>query len=474
MGIKVERIHGDGERLLVLACATNGPVLGQVAAVWRPDGLPSRWASLVVGWCVAYHRRHGRPPGLNLEGLFEEWRAANQDSALAELVGGFVASLAADYRRYKDGIEPQYALDTAARLMKRVALVETIERVQLELDNGEVDAAQAAITDFKVVCFGLAEHLCSPDEKAVAADYAAVRAAKTEPVVRFKGALGSFLDPVMRPGGFVAFMAGEKSGKSFWLQNVACTAYQQGRKVLYFEAGDSSRAEVLDRLVSRALGCPGVGASGCYPFTTRVPDDIEPAAEAKGVARVAHKERTWAAEISPDDAAAGFHAAGGETGHLILSPHPAGTLSVAGMAARLEQWLSEGFRPEVVVVDYADLLAPPNERAEGRDRINETWRALRSFSQKYNVLVATATQARRDGHTAWLLTREHISEDKRKLAEVTAMIGINRTDEEIEKQIWRLNIIAARGVKTTPLKYVITAGCLDIGNPAMRSIFPDT
>jgi replicative DNA helicase len=154
-----------------------------------------------------------------------------------------------------------------------------------------------------------------------------------------------------------------------------------------------------------------------------------------------------------------------------LSVHSNSTLSVPGVESQLSEWEKDAWVPDVICIDYADIMAPVDRRLEGLDRINETWKALRGLSQKHNCLVVTATQARRNGPAKWLMDREDIADDKRKLGHVTAMFGINRTAAEISAGIWRLNPIGARDLALHAGDCVYTGGSLDIGNPALVSTF---
>jgi hypothetical protein len=125
----------------------------------------------------------------------------------------------------------------------------------------------------------------------------------------------------------------------------------------------------------------------------------------------------------------------------------------------------------VVVIDYADILAPePGATKEDyRHQINVTWQALRRLSQDYHVLVVTATQSDASSYGARILRREHFSEDKRKYAHVTGMVGINQTEEEQGKGIFLLNWILLREGSYSPGRCVHVAGCLAIANPAIVS-----
>jgi len=123
---------------------------------------------------------------------------------------------------------------------------------------------------------------------------------------------------------------------------------------------------------------------------------------------------------------------------------------------------------DVVVIDYADILLMESGD-DNRNKINECWKQLRRLSQTWHCLVITATQSDAASYTAGTMGRQHFSEDKRKLAHVTGMIGLNQTEDEKEEAIMRLNWIARRESHYVERKCIYVVGCLPIANPAIKS-----
>jgi hypothetical protein len=149
------------------------------------------------------------------------------------------------------------------------------------------------------------------------------------------------------------------------------------------------------------------------------------------------------------------------------------TTTVADVRASLDEKIKGGWIPDVVVIDYADILAPEAgaKLQDFRHQTNETWKALRRLSQDYHVLVVTATQSDAASYEARLVTRKNFSEDKRKLSHVTGMVGLNQTEEEKSRGIYRLNWIVLREGVFYEARCVTSAGSLALANPAMLSIW---
>ena len=158
--------------------------------------------------------------------------------------------------------------------------------------------------------------------------------------------------------------------------------------------------------------------------------------------------------------------------YFKLSCHFNSTLDVNGIDNILQDWEREsGWIPDIILIDYADILKMVYPNREGRDCINETWKRLRGLSQKRHCLLMSATQSDADSYDRGTLKMKNFSDDRRKIDSVTGMIGINQTESEKKRGIMRLNWISLRDGEFHPSHCVHVAGCLALSNPAIKSCF---
>jgi hypothetical protein len=157
--------------------------------------------------------------------------------------------------------------------------------------------------------------------------------------------------------------------------------------------------------------------------------------------------------------------------YFKLSCHSNSTLSVRKIRSILADWEREDWVPDVIVIDYADILDMTYPGKEGRECINETWKQLRGISQDYHCLLVTATQANAAAYETKTLSQSNFSEDKRKIAHVTGMVGINFQEKEQDIDTVRLNWIVLRESKFNTKQCVHVARCLSIANPTVKSCF---
>lgn len=150
---------------------------------------------------------------------------------------------------------------------------------------------------------------------------------------------------------------------------------------------------------------------------------------------------------------------------------PPRTLSVAQIEAQLDLYKQEGFVPDVIIVDYADILddEPGSHKEDMRNRINISWMAMRRLSQERNCAFITATQAKVEARKKARVDQWDTSEDKRKLAHVTAMLALNQTPAEKREGIMRISVLAARERDFDTEYNVEVLQCLELGRPVLYS-----
>jgi len=153
-----------------------------------------------------------------------------------------------------------------------------------------------------------------------------------------------------------------------------------------------------------------------------------------------------------------------------LCTYPNSTLTVREIERLLREWEREdGFRPDVIVIDYVDIMRPERRYDQFRHQQNELWMRLRALSQEWKCLVVTATQCASSGYDKELLRLSDFSEDKRKYAHVTAMYGLNQTVEEKKLGLMRINALVLRDEECNPNETVKVLQRLQIGRPVLES-----
>lgn len=463
--MKMTKYDNSDEKQILIGMIVNDVVCGHISSIWEKEGLfESKWSNLVASWCVKYQNKYSKAPQQDIEKIFMSWAADSDDTDTADMVDQFLQSLSDEYE--ETNFNHNYILDRASIYFNGVKLKRLSETIEGDLDLGNVEAALKRLNNFGHVEVGSTAGID------VLRDTEAIQTAfeeKKEPLIRYPNDLGKFFDESLERDGFIAFMGPEKRGKTFWLLDVAWRGMLQRRKVAFFAVGDMSQAQMLRRIHTRAAKTP------IRPGVVKIPRNIIRDEEEDGQCFVEFEERefkkglTWRQGL--EAAKKTIKRTRSKETLFRLSCHPNSTLSVLNMQSILKTWEREGWVPDVVVIDYADILANPPGYKESRDAINASWKQMRAMSQSLHCLVVTATQADAASYTANTLSTSNFSEDKRKYAHVTGMVGLNQNIAEKAEGIMRLNWLVLRENEFSSAKTVTVATCFPLANPAVKSIF---
>lgn len=430
-------------------------VVAKVARVWRPGGLfDGPWLNLVAGWCMAHWQEYEQPVGPGLRDYYERWAGGKADEAVAKGVERFLSYLSEEWA---DGAYcTDYLLDLAGRHFNAVQARKIAESVS---DTTDPDEAMEQIEGFQKIRIGMGETIDpSTDwefwQMAFDQDL-------QKPMVTYPGPLGSFVNSTLERDSLVGIMAPDKSGKSWWLIDIACRALRQRRRVAYFELGDLMDREVKIRIGQRVARRPHYAKTVRWP--TGFDDEKKPVWEDRELEGL-------------DEGSAMIHfgkAVRHRKDQFRLICRPSMSASANDLEDVLKDFEREGWLPDVVLVDYADILAPPRGVKDKLDQIDATWMILRRISQVFHCLVVVASQssARAYEEKETVLTRRHFSGRKTKLAHVCGMLGLNSTAAERADGVTRINWIVRRNEPYEEKKCVQVAGCLDAGCPAVVSSF---
>lgn len=469
--MKVRQYQASEENTILTALITNDNVLGKMfRSLGSAKGLlRSKWSCQIAQWCFDYFEKYKKAPGRYIEKLFAEYSESEPDAEAVSLVEKFLTALSSNYESSTD-INEQWTMDMAARYFERVRLEQVAQKIESALDGKDIAAARTAHANFKPIEF-------SPDEwkdpfAQEQAERTFDRLEGTTSLIQFPGDLGKFLSPHFSRGDFISFLGPEKRGKSFWLMECGWQALRQRRRVLYYVFGDMSEEQWLTRFYCRALLRPRKSRTVNWPTlikpggvdedgVARAKLEVNPR-KLKGIemSGVFQMRRTILTQTATSEI------------RLKLKCMGASRMSASMIENDMLNYVTQmGTAPDVVIIDYADLLAAEafTSRQEPRHQINETWKILRRISLEYHCLVLTATQASARAYDKRVVRKGDFSEDKRKAGHITGMIGINQTSDEHEQDIYRLNWIFLRDGSWGDGKFLWTAGCRAVGAPALKS-----
>jgi len=116
-------------------------------------------------------------------------------------------------------------------------------------------------------------------------------------------------------------------------------------------------------------------------------------------------------------------------GQLIIKEYPTKSASVNTIRNHLERLQQRGIVPDVILVDYGDLLCAKSPNDEKRHQLESIYEELRSLAQELKCSIWTASQTNRSGLNAEVITMEAISEAFNKCFIADFILSLSRTVE---------------------------------------------
>lgn len=146
----------------------------------------------------------------------------------------------------------------------------------------------------------------------------------------------------------------------------------------------------------------------------------------------------------PDAVEAAIKAMAAKSGKFKMREHASGTLKPSQLYRLIENYRADGIMFDLVIVDYADIMASEYRSDSLIENLRTIYVDLRALAFELNCAVLTATQTNRDGAKASTAKATDIGDDWNKARTVDILIGINATDAEKAANEARLTWLLAR------------------------------
>jgi replicative DNA helicase len=131
-------------------------------------------------------------------------------------------------------------------------------------------------------------------------------------------------------------------------------------------------------------------------------------------------------------------------GKLIIKEYPTKSASTQTIKSHIEKLKKKGIYPDMIIVDYADLLRPVRNTSEKRHDLENIYEELRGIAQINNCVVVTASQTNRSGLNAEVITMESISEAFNKCFVADFIFSLSRTATDKQSNKGRIFIAKNR------------------------------
>ena len=132
------------------------------------------------------------------------------------------------------------------------------------------------------------------------------------------------------------------------------------------------------------------------------------------------------------------------SGTLIIKEYPTKSASVKTLQNHLQKLSHRNIKPDMIIVDYGDLLKPTSSHRERRRGLQSIYERLRALAQENQCPVWTASQTNRSGLNAEVITMESISEAFSKCFVADFIFSLSRTIEDKNNNTGRVFVAKNR------------------------------
>jgi len=153
------------------------------------------------------------------------------------------------------------------------------------------------------------------------------------------------------------------------------------------------------------------------------------------------------------------------TGNLIIKHYPTKSASVQTLAAHLNQLEIQNIIPDVIIVDYADILRDTSGVKEYRLALGNIYEDLRGMAGEYDIPIWTASQANRSSLEEDVIEADKIAEAYSKVMTADFIMSVSRKATDKIANTGRVHVIKNRfGVDgiTYPANINTNVGSIEI------------
>jgi len=464
--MKRKKINSRIEEKIVTAMITSKDYLIQIVPVLDINLFSAEHFRTIAQWCIKYFNKYQKPPEQHIENIFHSWMGKTK--AKEETIDSIqeILEILSDNYEQEKSINIPYLLDETCEYFQLQKIERLRDSLEMSLLQNDPSIAESALNlHSKTVSSEICGIDILRDEQALKRAFADAQ----EPLFSMGNTdLNFFFAHTLARDNLIGILGREKIGKTYWCVELVIRALMNRKKVALFEVGDMSESQIIKRIGMRLVEKPMYKKHCEEPI--RKPVKIEKRKD--GSIKVKYKTKTFDKVITEKDTKEAFKkftrrfAHSPEHVYYMTSIHSNFSVNISDINNILNSWeLRHDFVPDVIIIDYADILADePNTMGyTRRDKENVKWMALRRLSQERHCLVIAPTQADAGSYTINTLTASNFSEDKRKLAHVTGMIGLNQNEEDWRRSIMRLNWIVLREAPFNIERCLYVGQCLKLG-----------
>jgi replicative DNA helicase len=133
-----------------------------------------------------------------------------------------------------------------------------------------------------------------------------------------------------------------------------------------------------------------------------------------------------------------------DLGRLIIKEYPTGSASVLTLRNHIEKLLLKGFTPDIIMIDYADIMRSSRKFDSLRHELKLIYEELRNMAMEMKIPIWTASQANRDSANSEVVGLENMSEAYGKAMVADVVLSLSRKAAEKSVGVGRIFVAKNR------------------------------
>jgi len=131
-------------------------------------------------------------------------------------------------------------------------------------------------------------------------------------------------------------------------------------------------------------------------------------------------------------------------GRLIIKEFPTNTASIYTLRSHIERLDVKGFRPGMIIIDYADIMRSTRQFDSLRHELKLIYEELRGFASEKGIPIWTASQSNKEGSNNDIVDLSNMSEAYGKAMVADVVLSISRRSHEKSTGFGRLYVAKNR------------------------------
>ena len=376
---------------VITALLTDKMFMQQISDILLPTYFESEANNWIVDNILEYNKEYKTSP--TLEVMKVKIEAVEHDVLKQQIIDHLK-----DAWKYTEATDLQFIKEQALDFCKNQEIKKAILSSVDLLKNGRYDDIKSKIDGA----------LKAGGDKDIGHDYMtsieerytdAVRDTKETPW----DVINELTDGGLGKGELAVFVAPAGIGKSWGLINIGANAIKKGMTVLHYtlELNEAYVGLRYDSVIT------GIANQNLKHYQSQVKEDLEKL-----------------------------------DGELIIKHYPTKSVSVMGLRSHIEKCIMQDKKPDVIIVDYADLLRGHGQ--EKRHELEGIYEDLRGMAGEYEIPVWTASQANRSALEEDVIDASKVSESYGKVMVADFIISLSRKIQDKLAGTGRWHVIKNR------------------------------